>query len=124
MPLAAQITYGVNFTAPFPFYVGNTRMPSGSYSLTQPIDLNNQIVIVRSADGLRTAFVGVNPTQSLQAPKQSKIVFERDGNRLYFDRVLLQGESYGIAAEQTKAEKEAEQVASNVEERSVTASGQ
>jgi hypothetical protein len=38
--------------------------------------------------------------------------------------VLLQGESYGIAAEQTKAEKEAEQVASNVEERSVTASGQ
>jgi hypothetical protein len=124
MPLAAQVTYGVKFTTPFSFYVGNTKMPSGSYLLTQPMDLNNAIAVVKSADGLRSAFIGVTPTQSLRTPNQSKIVFEKYGDTLYFDRVLLQGDTYGIIAERTKGEKKAEQVATNVEERSVTASGQ
>jgi hypothetical protein len=36
LPLAAQVGNGVKFTTPFPFMVGDTKMPSGSYFLTQP----------------------------------------------------------------------------------------
>ena len=123
MPLAAQVAYGVKFTTPFPFYVGNTRMPSGSYLLTQPEDFNKSIAVIKSADGLYSTFIGVTPTQSLDPPRQSKILFEKYGNTLYFDRLLLQGDTYGIVADPTKAEKKAEETATVVEERSVTASG-
>jgi|ERR1700677_2525196 hypothetical protein len=124
MPLAAQVAYGVKFTAPFPFYVGNTQMPSGSYSLTQPDDLFNKIVQVKSEDGLHSAYINVIPTESLEPPRQSKVVFERYGDTLYFDRVILQGDPDGIAAESTKAEKKAKETASVVEERSVAVAGQ
>lgn len=122
MPLAAQVAYGVKFTTPFPFYVGNTRMPSGSYLLTQPEEFNKSIAVIKSADGLYSTFLGVTPTQSLDPPRQSKILFEKYGNTLYFDRLLLQGDTYGIVAD-PKAEKKAEETASVVEERSITASG-
>jgi hypothetical protein len=123
MPLAAQVAYGVKFTTPFPFYVGNAQMPSGSYLLTQPDDFNKSIAVIQSTDGLHSAFIGVTLTQSPDPPRQSKITFERYGNTLYFDRVLLQGDTYGIAADSTKAERKAEETATVVEERSITASG-
>jgi hypothetical protein len=124
MPLAAQILYGVKFTAPFPFYVGNTQMPSGSYLITQPEDLGIAIAFVRSADGLHSAMIAITPTQSLQAPRQSKIVFEKYGDTLYFNRVLLAGDPYGIAAVPTKAEKKAEETASVAQEQSIVVAGQ
>jgi hypothetical protein len=124
MPLAAQVAYGVKFTTPFSFYVGNTQMPSGSYLLTQPDDFNKSIAVIKSVDGLHSTFLGVTPTQSLDPPRQSKIIFEKYGNTLYFNRVLLQGDTYGIVADPTKAEKNAEETASVVEEQSIAASGQ
>jgi hypothetical protein len=124
MPLAAQVAYGVKFTAPFPFYVGDTQMPSGSYSLTQPDDLFNKIAQVKSDDGLHSAYINISPTESLEPPRQSKVVFEKYGDTLYFDRVLLQGDTYGIDAQSTKAEKKAKETASVVEEQSVAVAGQ
>src|ERR1700679_3002069 len=124
IPLAAQITNSVKFTTPFTFYVGDTRMPGGSYVLIQPEELNNAIVLVKSADGRRSASIDVTPTQSLEPPRQSRIIFEKYGDTLYFNRVLLDGDTYGIVADSTKAEKKAEQMASVVEERSITVAGQ
>jgi hypothetical protein len=98
-------------------------MPSGSYLLSQP-DVNKAIAVVESADGLHTAFIGVEPTQSLDPPRQSKVTFEKYGDTLYLNRVLLDGDTSGIAAESTKAEKKAKETASVVEERSITAAGQ
>src|SRR3984885_14374185 len=71
LPLAAQVGNGVKFTAPFPFYVGDTKLPSGSYSLTQPQDLNFKVAIIRSADGSQSAITGVNSTDSLDTPSRS-----------------------------------------------------
>ena len=64
------------------------------------------------------------PNRDLFRPATSiQILFEKYGNTLYFDRLLLQGDTYGIVADPTKAEKKAEETASVVEERSITASG-
>jgi hypothetical protein len=124
MPLAAQVLYSVKFTTPFPFYLGDTEMPSGSYSLTQPEDLNKAVAVIRSADGSHAAFVDVNPTESLDPPRKSKVTFEKYGNTLYFNRVILEGDPHGIVALKSKAEKKAKETASVVEERSITVAGQ
>jgi hypothetical protein len=124
LPLAAQVGNGVKFTAPFPFYVGDTQLPSGSYSLTQPEDLNFQVAIIRSADGSHSAIIDVNHTDSLETPSQSKVIFEKYGDHLYFNRVIVEGEDNGMVALRTKAEKKAALMATAVEERSVVAYGQ
>jgi hypothetical protein len=124
MPLAAQMDTTLKFTAPFPFYVGNTRMPSGSYIITQPTDSDLGVVFFSSIDRSKHAAIVVIPTQSTEAPKQSKVIFEKYGDNLYFNRVLVDGSVTGVLAEPTKTEKKAEQHASVAEQYSVTVAGQ
>jgi hypothetical protein len=124
LPLAAQVGNGVKFTAPFPFYVGDTKLPSGSYSHTQPEDLDFQVALIRSADGSHSAIIAVNPTDSLQTPSQSTVIFKKYGDNLYLNRVIVEGEDTGMVALSTKAEKKAAEMATAVEERSVVAYGQ
>jgi hypothetical protein len=124
LPLAAQVGNGVKFRAPFPFYVGDTQLPSGSYSLTQPEDLNFQVALIRSEDGSHSAIIDVNSTDSLEAPSQSKVIFKKYGGNLYLNSVVVEGEDTGMVAVRTKAEKKAAEMATAVEERSVVAYGQ
>jgi hypothetical protein len=124
MPLTAQSGVGVKFTAPFAFYVGNTRMPSGSYQINQPDDDFLQIIKITSIDARHTATILIIPTQSLEPPKQSKVIFEKFGGNLYLDKVLVDGSTSGVMTEPTKAEKRAEETASVEEEHSVTVYGQ
>jgi hypothetical protein len=123
LPLAAQVGNGVKFTAPFPFYVGDAKLPSGSYSLTQPDDLNFQVAIIRSTDGSHDATVIVNPTATPETSTQSTVIFQKYGGNLYFNRVIVEGYDTGMVAVRTKAEKKAAEMASAVEERSVVAYG-
>jgi hypothetical protein len=123
LPLRAQSGTRLKFTAPFAFYVGNTLMPSGSYTLTQPDDANLAVVIFSSADGSHNANILVNATESMNAPEQSKIIFEKYGDRLYFDKAVVDGSTAGVQAEHTKAEKQAQERASVAEEHSVNAYG-
>jgi hypothetical protein len=124
VPLTAQVGTGVEFKAPFPFYVGNTKMPAGSYILTEPSDLDFHVIVVRSSDGRIRAATGVEGTQSLQAQRQTAVIFEEFGNNLYLDRVLLEGDTSGVMVLPTKTEKIAEESASVVQQRSISASGQ
>jgi hypothetical protein len=124
MPLAAQVSTNLDFTAPFPFYVGNVRMPSGSYVVKQAFDDTPNLLVIKSADGRHTASVGTISTESARVPRQSDIVFEQYGAHLYFDRVVVAGQRNGSLAETSKAEKKAEESASVAEEHSVAAYGQ
>jgi hypothetical protein len=124
LPLTAQVGNGVEFKAPFPFYVGDTKMPAGSYMLTEPSDLDFHVIIVRSTDGSLRAATGVTGTQSLQAQRETAVIFEEYGDNLYLDSVLLEGNTSGVAVLPTKAEKRAEESASVVGQRSISASGQ
>ena len=47
VPLAAQIDNGVRFTTSFPFYVGNAKMPAGSYKITQS-DMDESILQIQT----------------------------------------------------------------------------
>jgi hypothetical protein len=123
LPLRAQSGTSLKFTTPFAFYVGNTMMPSGSYILTQPDDANLAVAVFSSADGLRTANILVNATASINTPERSKVIFEKYGDRLYFDRAIVDGSTTGVQAERTKAEEQAEERASAAEEHSVNAYG-
>ena len=119
IPLAAQIDNAVDFTTSFPFYVGNAKMPAGSYKIT-PSDSDGNILQVESNDGVHSAFVGVIATHSEQPHTQSDVTFHKYGDTEYLNRVWVEGQRYGMKVDPTKDEMKAA-ASTNVVEHSLPA---
>ena len=120
MPLAAQIDNGVDFTASFPFYAGNAKMPAGSYKIIQS-DPDLNILQIQSKDGVHSALVEFIPTHSAQPHPHSDVTFHKYGDTEYLNRIWVQGQEYGMKVDPTKAETKAAANA-NVVEHSLSAS--
>ena len=119
-PLVAQIDNGVDFTTSFPFYAGNTRMPAGSYKITESDLDGGNMLLVRSNDGAHSAFVNFIPTHSDQPHTQSDITFHKYGQTEYLNRVWVEGQRYGMKADPTKDEMKTA-ASANVVEHSLAA---
>jgi hypothetical protein len=114
MPLAAQIENGVDFKTPFPFYAGNAKMPAGSYNIS-PSDIDSSMLQIRSIDGTHSAFVDFVPTHAEQPHSQTDVTFHKYGDTDYLNRIWVNGQSFGMKVEPTKAETKAATNASVVE---------
>jgi hypothetical protein len=120
MPLAAQIVNGVDFTTSFPFYAGNAKMPAGSYKLTKA-DFDENVLLIESTDGTsHSAFIDFRPTQAEQPHAQGDVTFHKYGNTEYLNRIWVEGQTYGMKVEPTKAEQNSASV-STLEEHSLAA---
>ena len=122
LPLAAQVENGVEFTTAFPFYAGGTKLPAGSYKITQP-DMNARQLLITSYDGKPSVFVNFIPTESIEPSGKSDVSFHRYGTTDYLDRVSIAGETDGIMIDPTKAEVKAAANA-NAADASTVSSGQ
>jgi hypothetical protein len=103
IPASAQILDGLDFTTSFPFYVGNARMPAGSYQVTQS-GMDNSILSIDSKDGSHSAFIDFIPTESDSDHAHSDVTFRRYGNTDFLNRLWVGGQEYGMRVEPTKAE--------------------
>src|ERR1700751_2175298 len=116
MPLAAQVAnsdvHSVVFTAPFPFYAGNVKLPAGSYIITEP-NLSDNIVLIRNIAGTKSEFFNFIPTRSLDPQKETDVTFQRYGDTGYLQTLSVEGETDGIEFPRTKAEAKAETMAEN-----------
>jgi hypothetical protein len=122
MPLAAQIGNGVDFTTSFPFYAGNTKMPPGSYRVTES-DTDQNTVMIQSKDGGRSAFVEIIPMHAAQPHPQSDVTFRKYGDTDYLNALWLGGHRYGMKVYPTKLETKAA-ASTNVAEQSLAANKQ
>jgi hypothetical protein len=120
MPLAAQVAhslaYSVVFTAPFPFYAGNVKLPAGSYRITEPIE-NADTVLIRNIADTKGEFINFIPTTSLDPQKENDVTFQKYGDTGYLQALSLEGETEGIEFPQTKAEAKAQTMAENTNEK-------
>jgi hypothetical protein len=116
MPLAAQVAhslvYSVVFTAPFPFYAGNVKLPAGSYRITEPNE-NTDIVLIRNIAGTKEEFINFIPTSSLEPQKKNDVTFQKYGDTGYLQALSLAGDTDGIEFPRTKAEARAATMAEN-----------
>lgn len=103
MPLAAQMDTGVNFTASFPFYAGDAKLPAGNYRVFQP-EMGADLLQIQNTDDSQSIFVDFTPTESLQPHRQSAVSFEKYGDTDYLDRVWIEGGTYGIKVDPTRVE--------------------
>jgi hypothetical protein len=112
MPLAAQVDNSVVFTAPFPFYAGNVKLPAGSYIITEPI-ANAKVVLIRNIARTKGEFINFIPTSSLDPQKETDVTFHKYGDTGYLQTLSVEGETDGIEFPRTKAEAKAETMAEN-----------
>jgi hypothetical protein len=122
LPLAAQVDEGVGFATAFPFYAGSTKLPAGSYKITQP-EMNSAVLEIESTDGRTAAFIRFMPTETLKPHGKSAVTFRRYGGADYLDRVWLAGETDGVRLVPTRTEAKAATNA-NVADGSAVSGGQ
>jgi hypothetical protein len=121
MPLAAQVAHSavnrVVFTAPFPFYAGNVKLPAGSYRITEPNE-DEHLLLIRNIAGTDGGFIYYIDTTSVNPQTKSAVTFQKHGETGYLQALSLEGETDGIEFPPTKTEAKAETMAENTNENS------
>jgi hypothetical protein len=103
VPASAQITNAVNFTTPFAFYAGNTKLPAGSYKIS-PAGFGETTLLIENTAGTHSAFIDYVPTQTA-THAMTDVTFNKYGGVEFLNRVWVGGQQYGMQVEQTKYEK-------------------
>src|SRR5271156_5341950 len=92
IPAKAQIANGLDFKTTFAFWVGNTKMPAGSYTITQS-NLDAGILLIRDQNGSHSAYVEFTPTQQEQSHKSTDVTFKKYGTTEYLNLIWVVGQN-------------------------------
>jgi len=92
IPAMAQIDNRVTFQAPFVFYAGNAKLPAGSYTVTQPAE-NVELLLIESADGSHSVFVEYVTDGSDTAPSKTEVTFNKCANADFLSRISVEGQN-------------------------------
>jgi hypothetical protein len=104
----AQEPLAVNI--PFDFVAGNTQLPAGEYTVKVSAPTHTLILISRK-DSTASAFINTNAAVASEPQSESKLVFNRYGNRYFLSQVWEQGNSQGRQLLKSAREKEMSQIA-------------
>lgn len=85
LPLMAQGTFKVSFTAPFSFYAGGSKLPAGGYTIRQSQDDQNMFTIQNSAGTHTVILEGRQSSKTTKGTPQ--VFFNRYGTTEYLESV-------------------------------------
>ena len=90
---------------PFQFNVGDTTLPAGEYTIAQTNPSSDCVVMqIRANDGSRSLLVQMSSVTGKTADA-STLVFHRYGNKYFFAQAWIDGESEGLNAPGSRAER-------------------
>ena len=99
----AQETMRVNI--PFDFVAGNTSLPAGEYSVETSGPTHTLLLIDRK-DASTSALIITNAAVSAEPQSESKLIFNRYGDRYFLSQVWTAGNSNGRQLLKSAREKE------------------
>src|SRR5260370_38726948 len=88
IPTVTQVNNTVTFEVPFAFYAGNAKLPAGSYTVTQPDD-NAELLLIESADRSHSVFVEYVADGSDTPPSKTEITFSKYANAEFLSRISV-----------------------------------
>lgn len=101
----AQAQENVVVNIPFDFAAGKTTLPAGEYSVKVSESIHSLILISRK-DSSASAFINTNAVGGANVQTESKLVFNRYGDRYFLSQVWSEGNSEGRQLVKTAREKE------------------
>jgi hypothetical protein len=107
VPITAgvQITSRVTFSTTFPFTVGNTKFPPGSYSI-KPLDDDSEIMEISSADGKTSALFETLAAELPKTPSKGEVVFKKYGDSYVLSEIYEPGSKTGAMTIKSHAERQ------------------
>jgi hypothetical protein len=113
----AQELWVVNI--PFDFVAGNVTFPAGEYSIK--VAASERTLLLRDRkDAAASAFMNTYSITKTEIPTESKVVFNRYGDRYFLSQVWTEGNSRGRQLLKSPREKEIAQIAKSETQGQVT----
>jgi hypothetical protein len=99
----AQLAYPLVVDVPFEFSAGKTALAAGEYQvkMQQP-----GVLRIASADGKQSAMILTGTKISSKAQSESKLMFNRYGDRYFLSQVWAAGTQTGLELPKTSTEME------------------
>ena len=99
---------GLIANIPFQFSIGNKSLPAGEYTVRSISDDSRNVVLrIQSRDGKTSAMLQTSTVEG-KAQERAKLVFHRYGNQYFFAQAWVDGDSRGLEAQKSRAERAAE----------------
>lgn len=107
LPVAvhAQIIGDIEATVPFPFHVGDTKLPAGTYRIHVLDRDDGSVLEISSADGSVSALFDVGSTQANTTPAKTELIFNKYGNHYFLSKMYDEGEASGSEVVKSRYEK-------------------
>ena len=96
---------------PFDFVAGNKTLPAGEYAV-KAVGPANMLILVDRTDSTTSAFLPTHAAVSAQPQIESKLVFNRYGDRYFLAQVWTSGNTSGRELIKSAREKEVALIAS------------
>jgi hypothetical protein len=109
---------GVRATVPFDFTVGNTLLPSGTYTI-KPESTNPNVIVIRSHDKPIAALSLVHQDGN-KSPNGGKLLFHKYGGQYFLTEILCDRADMNVELSTSKAEKRAQLQQATLESSSQT----
>jgi hypothetical protein len=93
---SAQIEGVIRVNVPFTFYVGNTELPAGEYTIRRVVGANPDVLEIRSVDGKTAALVLGRPAQSTTTPSKTQLIFKKYGDAPVLSQIFQAGSASGV----------------------------
>lgn len=106
----AQAEQPMLVNIPFEFVAGNVTLPAGEYRV-QTLDRNSKILLIHCSGRGASAMVITNAAQAKELSSESKLVFNRYGNRYFLSQVWTAGSIHGRQLLKSPREEEVAQSA-------------
>ena len=106
---------------PYDFVVRDQTLPAGRYTIKVSDDTNLNVLVLRSANGRRSALFQTQDIQADQTPRQTELTFNKIGDTYFLSQIWLAGSDQGVALEKSKAEQKLEDGGMKSERHAVSA---
>src|SRR5688572_10115143 len=94
--MSQGLTDGVKVTLPYPVTVDEVVLEPGEYEIRRASSTTDQILRFFDKDKLRYQTVAITiPAEEQRVPEETKIVLHHIGDKYYFDKIWMEGKTYG-----------------------------
>src|SRR5262245_19101481 len=114
----AQVTGRIIFSTTFPFTVGNTKFPAGSYSI-KAMETEPGIMEISSADGKTSTLLETMTAELPKTQAKGEIVFKKFDDSYVLSEIYDAGARTGVMTIMTHAERQQAKKNSNPTRESV-----
>ena len=101
----AQAQENMTVNVPFDFVAGNKTLPAGEYSV-KTSQTDPKLLLIERKDASAAIFIGTNGVIANAPQSESKLVFNRYGDRYFLSQVWSEGNARGRQLMKTAREKE------------------